>query len=101
MFERTEIIIQAKMNVPRPKVMYLFFTRKDDYLPERFYIEPIKTGKFKGEKVNREEYDKMLDEYYENREWGPVEGVQTRRVLRKMDLLDALSKLEKHWVLYD
>jgi aldehyde:ferredoxin oxidoreductase len=72
------------------------FTRKDDYLPERFYVEPIKTGKFKGEKIDREEYDRMLDEYYESCEWDSITGVQTQYVLRKMDLIEVLSKLEKY-----
>lgn len=71
------------------------FTRAHDYLPERFYVEPIKTGKFKGEKIDREKYDRMLDEYYQCCEWDTKTGLQTADVLRKLGLPEVLLKLTR------
>lgn len=45
------------------------FERKDDYLPERIYTEELTTGATKGKLLPREEYEKMLSEYYKLRGW--------------------------------
>jgi aldehyde:ferredoxin oxidoreductase len=42
-------------------------SRKDDTLPTRFTYESIKKGASKGEVVRKEEFKKMLDEYYKIR----------------------------------
>jgi aldehyde:ferredoxin oxidoreductase len=38
--------------------------RKDDTLPERWFNEPIATGPFKGEKIDRAEFDTLLSRFY-------------------------------------
>ena len=45
------------------------FDRKDDYLPERIYNEKLKTGATEGRLLPREDYEKMLSEYYKIRGW--------------------------------
>ncbi|MFU8793982.1 MAG: aldehyde ferredoxin oxidoreductase family protein [Dethiobacteria bacterium] len=45
------------------------FERKDDYLPERIYSDKLTTGATEGKLLPREEYDKMLAEYYQLRGW--------------------------------
>ncbi|MDW7740250.1 MAG: aldehyde ferredoxin oxidoreductase family protein [Bacillota bacterium] len=45
------------------------FVRKDDYLPERIYKEELTTGATEGKLLPREEYEKMLSEYYKLRGW--------------------------------
>ena len=45
------------------------FTRDDDVLPERFYTEPLTVGPQKGAVVNREEFRKLMDDYYAERDW--------------------------------
>jgi aldehyde:ferredoxin oxidoreductase len=45
------------------------FDRKDDYLPERIYKEKLTTGFTKDRLLPREEYDKMLADYYQLRGW--------------------------------
>ncbi|HVT05749.1 MAG TPA: aldehyde ferredoxin oxidoreductase C-terminal domain-containing protein [Thermoanaerobaculia bacterium] len=40
-------------------------SRKDDTLPKRWFEEPISVGPFKGEKIDRDEFDKMLTRFYE------------------------------------
>ncbi len=47
------------------------FSRRDDTLPERYFKEPTPLGLpiAKGKKINRERFEKMLDEYYELHGW--------------------------------
>src|SRR5262245_47744584 len=40
-------------------------TRADDTLPERWFEEPIQVGTYKGEKIDRAEFDAMLSRFYE------------------------------------
>ncbi|MDX1582632.1 MAG: aldehyde ferredoxin oxidoreductase C-terminal domain-containing protein [Thermoanaerobaculia bacterium] len=40
-------------------------TRADDTLPRRWFEEPIKTGPYAGEKIDREQFDEMLTRFYE------------------------------------
>lgn len=39
-------------------------TRADDTLPRRWFEEPIEVGPFKGEKIERDEFDRMLSRFY-------------------------------------
>ena len=41
--------------------------KKHDTLPQRFFNEELKTGASKGEKIQKEEFKKMLNEYYKLR----------------------------------
>lgn len=49
-----ERLINAKLGV----------TRKDDTLPRRWFEEAIGVGPFKGEKIDRNEFDAMLSRFY-------------------------------------
>jgi aldehyde:ferredoxin oxidoreductase len=62
------------------------FGRKDDYPPERLMKEPIKTGPFKGAKLDRNEWDTMLSEYYSLHGWDPNSGFPKEETLRKLGL---------------
>jgi len=44
-------------------------TRSDDYLPNKFMIEPLKKGQYDGRVVKKEDFEKMLNEYYKLRKW--------------------------------
>jgi aldehyde:ferredoxin oxidoreductase len=48
-------------------------SKKDDTLPQRFFNEGLKTGASRGEKVQKEEFEKMLKEYYKLRGWDEEE----------------------------
>jgi len=61
--------------------------RKDDLLPKRF-SEPILDGPSKGKKV--ENYEKMLDWYYELRGWSK-DGVPTKEKLKELDIHEQLN----------
>ncbi|HJR60100.1 MAG TPA: aldehyde ferredoxin oxidoreductase C-terminal domain-containing protein [Vicinamibacterales bacterium] len=50
--------------------------REHDTLPERWFEEPVKVGSYKGEKIDRAEFDAMLSRFYEVSNLTP-EGVPT------------------------
>jgi aldehyde:ferredoxin oxidoreductase len=58
------------------------FTRKDDYLPERFSKEPAPDGPAKGHVVKQ---DVLLDLIYEAKGWDP-KGIPTRQKLDELGL---------------
>jgi len=61
------------------------FSRKDDRLPERCYTHAIPSGPLAGQRVDREKFEKMLDEYYEARGWNK-EGRPTEAKLRELSI---------------
>jgi len=63
------------------------FGRRDDYPPERLMTEPVKTGPLKGEKLDREKWDKMLDEYYGLHKWNKKTGEIPEERLRELGIL--------------
>jgi len=67
--------------------------RKDDSLPGKFFEEPLKKGKFKGEVLDREKFEAMKDEYYEIRGWDKETGVPTREKLVELGLEDVAQDL--------
>lgn len=60
-------------------------SRKDDYLPDLYYDVPIPNGPSMGEHVDRNEYEKMLDEYYELHGWDN-NGIPTQKTLKQLGL---------------
>ncbi len=61
------------------------FTRKDDALPWRFTHEPVPDGRFKGLYIKPEQFDAMLDHYYEARGWDK-DGIPTPETLGRLGL---------------
>jgi len=71
------------------------FDRNDDYPPTRYMNEPVKSGPYKGYMCDKEEWDVMLDRFYELHGWDKKTGLQTRNCLIEMDMQDVADKLEK------
>jgi aldehyde:ferredoxin oxidoreductase len=60
--------------------------------------EPIATGNFAGVKIEREKFEKMLDEYYDLHGWDRRTSFPTRKALEALGLAavaDDLEKIEK------
>lgn len=62
-------------------------TRKDDYLPDRYYDEPNPSGlkAVRGKYIDRDEYEGMLNEYYELHGWDQ-EGNPTSDTLDRLGI---------------
>jgi len=63
------------------------FRRKDDFPPDRLMKEGVKTGPLIGEKLNKEKWSKMLDEYYELHNWNKKSGEIPKERLKELDIL--------------
>lgn len=59
--------------------------RKDDYPPKRFFEEPLKRGPGKGIKLDDQEYDNLLGDYYEAHGWDK-EGRPTDEKIRELEI---------------
>ncbi|MBW2143847.1 MAG: hypothetical protein JRG75_05560 [Deltaproteobacteria bacterium] len=85
--------------------------RQDDHLPEEWYTKPLeshaadpeclvpgKDGKpvsRLGAVVDRQEFERMRDEYYQLRGWDVATGLQTRQKLEDLELKDIADDLDR------
>ena len=57
-------------------------SRKDDYPPARMFADPVENGPYAGRKLDRKEYEALLDLYYQKRGWDenglPPESVRAQ-----------------------
>lgn len=62
-------------------------TRKDDYLPGRYYVEPTPSGvsKTRGKFLDRANFDQMLDEYYTLHGWD-LDGIPKPEALAELEM---------------
>ncbi|MFW9941482.1 MAG: aldehyde ferredoxin oxidoreductase family protein [Candidatus Thorarchaeota archaeon] len=72
-------------------------SKQDDTLPSRFW-EPLPSGPYKGESIDKNAFEKLKSEYYTTVGWNE-EGVPTSEILEKLDLKDVESKLKKEGLL--
>jgi aldehyde:ferredoxin oxidoreductase len=94
--EELIIIAERIHNIEKAfNVLHAGFSRQDDYPPKRFMEEPIKSGPARGELLSRNEWDKMLDEYYELHGWDKETGWQKEGQLEKLALEEVAEDLEK------
>jgi aldehyde:ferredoxin oxidoreductase len=63
------------------------FDRKDDALPDRLF-EPLETGSLKGEKLDKEKFEKALDYYYEMMGWDVANGIPREAKLYQLNIAD-------------
>ena len=61
--------------------------RKDDMLPDRMF-EPLETGSLTGEKLDREQFEKALDYYYEMMGWDVKTGIPREAKLHHLNIAD-------------
>ena len=71
------------------------FARADDMPTPRDLNEPIPTGSLAGWKIDEDEWNKMLDEYYEIHGWDRVTGYPTRQILEQLGLASVADDLER------
>ncbi len=73
--------------------IHVGFKRKDDLPHRRFFEDPILSGPHKGETLNKEKYNSMLDAFYELHGWDKETSWQTRKTLESLGLSDVAEKL--------
>jgi len=67
------------------------FDRKDDYPPQRFFDEPIKTGPYKGEVLDRTKFDEMLTKNYKIHGWDK-DGLPKQERLKELGLNNIVAQ---------
>jgi aldehyde:ferredoxin oxidoreductase len=63
------------------------FDRKDDDLPDRLF-EPLETGPLTGVKLDRQQFEKALDYYYEMMGWDVASGEPREAKLYQLNISD-------------
>jgi len=71
------------------------FDRADDYPPKRYMDEPVKTGPHRGARLEKDQWNAMLDEYYELQGWDKKTGWQTEEGLERLGLRDVAERLKQ------
>jgi len=94
--EEVMLIGQRLHNVQKAfNTLHTGHTRQDDRPPPRLE-EPAKSGPFKGERLEPEKWEHMLDEYYLAQGWDLETGWQTRSSLQALGLDEVIAKLEAY-----
>jgi len=62
------------------------FRLRDDQIPDRFFTEPLTEGPKKGAALDREEFVRMMTEYYQERDWDPLTTKPNADKLLKLGL---------------
>ncbi len=60
-------------------------TARDDTLPDRFF-QPMEGGTLKGKKIDKEQFSKAIETYYEMMGWDPETGIPKKAKLAELDL---------------
>ena len=66
--------------------------RHMDYPPKRWFDEPLTEGALKGRHLNREEYDGLLQAYYDKRGWD-TRGIPTKATMKQLNLEEEAGEL--------
>jgi aldehyde:ferredoxin oxidoreductase len=76
-------------------VLHTNWTREQDYPPKRFVNEPVQmSGELKGERLDLEKWDNMLDDYYDKHGWDRITSWPTRVTLENLGLKDIADVLK-------
>ena len=89
-------------NLLRALNIRLGFSRKDDVFPERWF-GPLETSDrgtmvlcdYFGTPLSREDCDKLLEDYYDERGWDKKTGIPTAKTLKGLKLDDVATDLKK------
>ncbi|MEM4727756.1 MAG: aldehyde ferredoxin oxidoreductase family protein [Candidatus Bathyarchaeia archaeon] len=69
--------------------------REQDYPPSRWFDEALKEGPIKGSHLSRENYDRLLQVYYEKRGWDE-RGIPRKATLQRLGLSEEAEQLERY-----
>lgn len=77
-------------------LLHAGFGRNDDMPPEKLVNTAVSAGPFKGETLEIDRWNTMLDEYYTLHQWDQETGWPTRKCLLDLNLAFAVEILEKN-----
>jgi len=90
------LIARQSINLEKAfNTIHTGFERKDDYPPRRYMEEPVKSGPYAGYRCDKDNWDEMLDRYYELHGWDKETAWQTGKCLTELDMEDIAGLLQK------
>ena len=92
--DQMQVISDRVHNLERAYLCREGIRRKDDRLIGKWAREAIPNGPFKGERIDPEKWEGMLDDYYRLRGWDE-NGIPTREKLKSLGLDDVADVLEQ------
>lgn len=94
--DKTEMlkIAERVQNVERAFLCREGIRRADDWLVGKWGTDPVPNGPYRGERIDPEKWEGMLDDYYRLRGWRP-DGVPSREKLSALGIDDVAEALEK------
>ena len=84
--EELRMIGERALNLTRLFNVREGFRRQDDTLPQRLFRQAASRGPSKGEVVDKDSFEKMLDEYYQCMGWDPLSGIPTDQKLEELEI---------------
>ncbi|RLI26984.1 MAG: hypothetical protein DRO52_01450 [Candidatus Hecatellales archaeon] len=70
-------------------------TRKDDTLPDLYFMYPQKAPEIPSPPIDREKFEELKTHYYRLRGWDPSTGYPTEEKLKELGLEDVAAKLRE------
>ena len=70
-------------------------TKKDDYLQGKWVRGPVPNGRFQGNIIEEDKWEKLLEEYYTTRGWDSMTGIPTENTLMELGLQHVAQELKK------
>jgi aldehyde:ferredoxin oxidoreductase len=83
---------QAVIDMERWLNLQFGRTRADDTLPKRYFDEPMPARATKGHRIERDQFERMLDQYYAARQWDS-EGVPSAERLEQLEAWISLAEI--------
>lgn len=91
-----EVIAMRQLNLEKAfNLRFTDLSRKDDYPVAREYNEPLKSGNMKGWAYDKEKFEGLLDEYYQDHGWDKRTSFPTRRTLEALGMDYVADDLER------
>lgn len=81
-------------------LLHAGFGRADDMPPRKFTDIPVNEGIYKGEKLDTDKWNQMLDEYYELHGWDRITGWPTKKRLLDLGLDVVVDRLAKNGIIF-
>ena len=77
-------------------LLHAGFERKDDMPPARFCETPVSRGPYKGERLEVDKWNDMLDSYYRLHAWDVKTGRPFKQTLLDLGLQIVVDAMERH-----
>ena len=90
-----QLVGERIRNLARMFAVRQGMSRAVDTLPDKFFENPLRKGKYEGAMLDREKFEQMKDEYYEQRGWNKETGLPTKEKLADLGLEDIAGNLHK------